>query len=184
MDRWWIIYKKCHQYNLFNDCKLVFHLKLQASQLDPFKLETESPAKRILWKAALSALRDTWSTKKLSVSGNDYGAWGATSVNNTWGHTELAGPCVIGPSQVLTSSTEKGDSEHEYVSVCGLRSTEGHFTALWPCSGFADFFFFFLVVLYGPICFRCACGLGSHTRPSARVPFSHDQWRFRGEILP
>ena len=143
------------QYNLFNDYKLVFGLKLQASQLDPFKLKTESPAERILWKAALSALRDTWSTKKLSVSGSDYGAWGATSVNNTWGHTEPADPCVIGPSQVLTSSTEKGDSEHEYISVCDLRSTEGHFTALWPCSGFADFF---LVVLYGPICFRCACG--------------------------
>lgn len=36
------------QYNLFNDYKLVFGLKLQASQLDPFKLKTESPAKRIL----------------------------------------------------------------------------------------------------------------------------------------
>lgn len=129
----------------FNSYKMVFGLKLSASPLDHFKFETKSSAKRTFLKAALlSALRDTWRTKKLSVSGNNYGAWRATSVNNTWGHTQLAGPCVIGPSQVLTSSTKKGDGEHECIRNCVLRSTESHFTAPWPCSGFTDFFWFSL----------------------------------------
>lgn len=78
---------------------------------------------------AWSALRDTWGTKKLSVSGNRYGASKATRVNNTWGNTELAGPCVIPQPQVLTSSTKKGDGEHKHKSMWKVM-----LLTLWPCS--------------------------------------------------
>lgn len=142
-------------------------------------------------KAAAGALRVTRSTEKLSVSGDNYGASGATGVNNTWGNTELASPCVIGQAQVLTSSTKRGDDGSKHVGHA-FEAAESRLTTLWPCLCVMDFFFFF-GRLYG------MTPLGIHLSqawmwmttprppPSVRASPCRDhalRLHFMGEILP